>query len=316
MSLSRLVSVSPGFFPEALFGQFGLTYCLAASAWRLQRTRGTATISGGLGVSNSSAAVTSLATEAAPVKTLGVDLSANPKKTGACVIDWSEQSVRLLERPVDDDVIVDVVDDCAMTGFDVPFGWPDDFVAAVLAHHAGKGWPPIEVPSPEDRVPLRFRCTDRVLHDQGMRPLSVSTDRIGVATMRGARILELLDRRGLPIDRSGTSGVVAEVYPAAALRSWGLPSTGYKGSKNRNECLQLMALFADTCGSLSTVVAACLEGGTDDDLDAVICAFVAKALHDGDTTRPDSSQLETARREGWIHVPTRSPAKIAELTHL
>jgi len=47
--------------------------------------------------------------------------------------------------------------------------------------------------------------------------------------------------------------------------------------------------------------------------DAVICAFVAKAVHDGDTARPDASQLDTARREGWIHIPTRPPAEIAEL---
>ena len=50
----------------------------------------------------------------------------------------------------------------------------------------------------------------------------MSTDRIGVAAMRGARLQHLLDAAGVPVDRSGVTGRIVEAYPAAALQAWGL----------------------------------------------------------------------------------------------
>lgn len=245
------------------------------------------------------------------MKTLGIDLAASPEKTAGCLIDWTAGGVQLLTRPLEDEAIVEAARSVDLTGIDVPFGWPDDFVAAVAAHHDGGRWPPVELDAPEDRVTLRFRRTDLVVIESGIRPLSVSTDRIGVSAMRGARILELLTRAGVAVDRSGLSGGVAEVYPAAALRAWGLQSSGYKGGRNREVCERIGTAFSAVCGAMSTAVAACILGADDDDLDAVVCAFVAKAVWDGATRRPDSIELPAARREGWIHVPTQSPEALA-----
>ncbi len=55
-----------------------------------------------------------------------------------------------------------------------------------------------------------------------------------------------------------------------------------------------------------------MDGGgcDDDDFDAVVCAFVARAALCGTTTLPEPTDLGTAQREGWIHVPTASVEEI------
>ena len=68
------------------------------------------------------------------MRTLGIDLSANPTKTGACRIDWPSLDVAFLPRPVADEELVAAVASSDMTGIDVPLGWPDDFVHAVVGH--------------------------------------------------------------------------------------------------------------------------------------------------------------------------------------
>lgn len=74
------------------------------------------------------------------MRTLGVDLSANPAKTGACAIDWDAGTVMFLDRPTHDDVPVEATAASDMTAIDVPLGWPDGFVEAILAHRNGVGW--------------------------------------------------------------------------------------------------------------------------------------------------------------------------------
>lgn len=245
------------------------------------------------------------------MRTLGVDLAASPTNTAACLIEWDSGTVTLLDGPVDDAAIVDAAAAVDMVGIDIPLGWPDRFVDAIVAHHSRGGWPPVTIEPPDDRVELRFRRTDRALMQAGFRPLSVSTDRIGVAAMRGARLLELFRQEGLPIDRSGMSGVVAEVYPAAALKVWGLTHTGYKGRRNRDVCDALVSSFSDICGPLADTILDRLSEADDHALDAVVCAFLAKAVRDGATGHPTPDDMDAARREGWIHVPTVGPGEIA-----
>jgi predicted nuclease with RNAse H fold len=244
------------------------------------------------------------------VRTLGIDLSANPLKTGACEVDWDAGTVRLLPRPTEDEALVEAVQRADLTGIDIPLGWPDAFVDAVTAHHRGDDWPPVDLPPPVDRVALSYRATDLASIERGARPLSVSTDRIGVATMRGARLQHLLHHAGAEVDRSGTRGAIAEVYPAAALRHWGLTRSGYKGRANASVCRALAAEVASGCGRLADAVATCLTDCDDDALDAFLCAVIARAVLQGQTTRPDEDQLPVARREGWIHAPTGELAAI------
>lgn len=237
------------------------------------------------------------------MRTLGIDLSANPAKTGACFIDWDAGTVEFLDRPSADETLVEAIAGADITGIDIPLGWPDCFIDAISAHHRLDPWPPADAEPPSDREPLRFRVTDLVTRAGGAQPLSVSTDRIGVAAMRGARLQHLLREAGIAVDRSGTSGKLAEVYPAAALRHWALTHSGYKGKGNTAVCQELVSQLVEACGTLANAVARCLDGCDDDELDALICAIVARAVLLGQTTSPSLEQLDVARREGWIHVP-------------
>src|SRR5262245_6136014 len=121
------------------------------------------------------------------MKTLGIDLSADPAKTGACEVDWHAGTVVLLPRPTGDEDLVEAARTADLIAIDVPLGWPDHFIDALVEHREQTGWPPLATPPPSDRQPLRFRRTDTLLQSRGFLPLSVSSDRIGVAAMRGAR---------------------------------------------------------------------------------------------------------------------------------
>jgi len=165
------------------------------------------------------------------MRTVGVDLAADPARTGLCEIDWATGTVACAPRPIDDDRIVAAVVAADMAGLDVPLGWPDAFVDALVAHRSGAGWPVASEEPAEGRRGLRFRVTDRRLQTGGIRPLSVATDFLGIVAMRGARLQHLLIAAGVVVDRSGTTGKVVEAYPAAALRTWGHPATRYKGDE-------------------------------------------------------------------------------------
>jgi Protein of unknown function (DUF429) len=68
-----------------------------------------------------------------------------------------------------------------------------------------------------------------VREETGVDPLSVSSNLLAICAMRCAHLLVELAGEGA-LDRTG-AGLVAEVYPAAALRQWGLDPRGYKGTK-------------------------------------------------------------------------------------
>ena len=96
----------------------------------------------------------------------GVDLAADPKRTALCAIDWASGSVELSDGPVDDDAIVTLAHRASLSGWDVPLGWPDAFVAAISEHHqgpeAGRG---VATADPEARRLMRYRLTDRCFAD-------------------------------------------------------------------------------------------------------------------------------------------------------
>ena len=237
----------------------------------------------------------------------GVDLAADPKRTALCAIDWSSGSVELSAGPVDDDAIVALAHRASLSGWDVPLGWPDAFVAAIGEHHpgpeAGRG---VATADPEARRLMRYRLTDRRFAERSdpvRWPLSVSTDLIGVPALRAAALQRRLVDEGLDVDRSGVDGAVAETYPAGALAAWGWPSRGYKGVSGRDLRVDLVAKLVAALPALlfSTDVREAMVG-SDDRLDAVICALVARAVATGRGTPPPEADLPVARREGWIHV--------------
>jgi hypothetical protein len=124
----------------------------------------------------------------------------------------------------------------------------------------------------------------------------VSADLIAHVAFRCAGILARLG----DVDRTG-DGVVAEVYPAAALRCWKLPRVGPKTEP------------AVLHGRIGAIRAKCpwLQAGdaewniltTDDHaLDALVSALVGRAIAIGAAGDPPPDDRPAV--EGWIHLPT------------
>jgi hypothetical protein len=165
----------------------------------------------------------------------------------------------------------------------------------LAAHH---GLRSIEASNwPELYDAMRMRATDHWIRENcGANPISVSANMIGATAMRAAW---LLSQSGLDVDRSGLEGRVVEVYPAGALRQWGISASGYKA--RTAVATELQRVFAAvTEGSKLTVAS---EVANDHELDALICAVVARMARTGQTHEIPEEHREAARREGWIHMP-------------
>jgi predicted nuclease with RNAse H fold len=252
--------------------------------------------------------------------TYGIDLAAQPKKTAVCMIEWFEDGRGRVDCPDlgarDDAILIQMSrDDVSVSAIDAPFGWPIVFVESLLDYSAHGSWPdPPGVQLKQEA--MRLRATDRAVYQETkLTPLSVSTDKIGVVAMRCARLLAAYwQASGQPPDRSGTGGVV-EVYPAAALVQWGIsqrsgvsdPGT-YKGSSSaaaarRVRIIEAIASAAPWLDINEKARIACAE--SDDCLDAMICALVARAYDMDRILR--IADPAAAHLEGWIHLPTREP---------
>jgi predicted nuclease with RNAse H fold len=226
------------------------------------------------------------------MRTLGVDLASQPKDTATCEIEW-EAGKLSITTPADDDAIVEAAErvrgDGGVVAIDAPFGWPTAFVEAIERYRAeGRFGDP-------HRPELRLRATDREV--QGRPPLSVSTDRIGIVAFRAAH---LLDRLGSP-RRDGSDRVI-EVYPAVALRQWGLELPGYKLDPAVRD-----ALLTRLAAKLPRLqIAPCRQQlvANADALDSLIAALVARAKHLGRVVAIPPQHADTALREGWLWVPT------------
>jgi len=213
-----------------------------------------------------------------------------------------------------DEELLDGISFADKVGIDAPFGWPDEFVEAVAAHRNRSGWPGSGEDQDLYRFQLSFRATDRRLIERGARrPLSVSTDLIGVVAMRCAYLLDRLAARGEPVDRAG-SGKVIEAYPAPALTAWGLSATGYKSRVGAARLPELLSRLEEGIGGIEmSVVQRELAGSDHNCLDALVCSLVARAAALGLTQPPDpGEESDRATREGWIHVPTNPLSHLVE----
>ncbi len=244
------------------------------------------------------------------MRTVGVDLSVAEKGTALAAIEWEAESrdrARVGEPSLGlaDDALLDLLADAEWVGIDAPFGWPEAMVDALHSYATTGRWPAPAKPE------FRYRLTDRFAHDhvlaeteQKLWPLSPSTDRIALTAWRLAGLREAAFRRSrLRFDRAGADRVF-EVYPAAALLLWGLERTGYKADPEARE--KLLAALEEQAPWLEWAPGAreaCVE--SDDALDAVLCALIARAAALGLTAPPTASDLELARAEGWIHLPRK-----------
>jgi predicted nuclease with RNAse H fold len=235
--------------------------------------------------------------------TAGVDLSSQDQNTGICAIDWSndEATVVDLELKVADRAIVDLIASADKVGIDSPLGWPIAFAEAVAVHSKSGTWPADYRHG--QTFDFRLRRTDYwIWKDLDLpQPLSVSTDRIALPAMRAAALLSALTER-VPLDGSG---VVVEVYPAAALNRWGLPSRGYKGQHNHEARSALVSEFRAATDGWLTVSSPHEElcRSSDDAFDALIAALVARAAEKALFEPIPPEHRAVALREGWVAVP-------------
>lgn len=234
---------------------------------------------------------------------VGIDMAAESRRTGLAVLGGDDGgTVELVRLGADDDLLVESVHGAEKAGVDVPLGWPQPFVELVAAHAAGV----LPAPASTDihwRRTLAMRATDlHVRARTGLTPLSVSTDRIAYPALRWAGIEARLRGDGLEAARDG-SGVVCEVYPAAALRCWSLTHRGYKGEKNAAARTVLVDALSVVFPTLrwNGFRALCVED--DNALDAVLAALVAREVVRGRCGPPPAHLRELAGREGWIWLP-------------
>jgi Protein of unknown function (DUF429) len=261
------------------------------------------------------------ASQASFTATLGIDLASQPKNTALCSIGWGpgHAIVAVLlkgavedGRQLDDTLMLDAMCEPrhglpapSKIAIDAPLGWPVDFVRGVSNLSA---WP---VGVDGDRRRLERRGTDHWIHQRtGKQPLSVTTDRIAYAAMRGAGLLrEYSARTAEHIDRSGMTGRICEAYPDPAIRRFGLwpadvgARESYKGQARpvREQVMARLKSEAPWLEISSAQQQTCAD--SDDCLDALVCALIARAV-ERDLTEPPSRELEAeAGAEGWIHLP-------------
>jgi predicted nuclease with RNAse H fold len=241
------------------------------------------------------------------VITVGIDLAAEPVKTGVASIEWIDGGANVADVRLgaSDDELVTAIRESEKAGIDCPLGWPREFVDFITRHQDDQ----VEIQA--DEVPadwrrrLAYRVTDLRVKNMvpGIQGLSVSSDRIGVTTMRCAALQSQLAKAGEPIDRSG-SGRVVEVYPAASLVQWGFRHRGYKGPKGtqrRGELIDELQVRAPWL-NLGPFEAACRA--SDDALDAILSSMTARAAALGLTDSPTPDVSLVAASEGWIALPS------------
>jgi predicted nuclease with RNAse H fold len=254
------------------------------------------------------------------VKTLGIDLAADPKRTAAAVIEWRKGQAQLvhLTLGVTDETVVELFGASDVTGIDCPLGWPRPFLSFLLGHSRDDPDAVLRHDGLAGRRELAYRAADRfVTHQTGLIPLSVSADRLAHPAMRCAVIQAKIALASGIQPRDGT-GRLIEVYPAASLRIWGISARRYKGrgtpeSEIRDNILgQLTAAapWLDLDAYRDQLIA------SDDLLDSVIASLTARAAANQATLLPSPDQDLAAREEGWIHLPTGSLSELNKIGRL
>lgn len=240
------------------------------------------------------------------MRTLGIDLSSDPKKTAAAVIEWTDEGARvaeLLTQGVTDAQVLRLFGECDATGIDAPFGWPRPFVDFLSGHVVFDSEAVLPYDGPEGRSRLANRETDRFVRQFKM-PLSVSADKIAYLAMRCAVLQFRIAERFGSQPRDG-SGRLYEVYPAASLSSWGMLRQSYKGRVPESSAVleKMVEALAQAVPWLSLTEHFEVLFRSHDLFDAVIASITARAAAVGATYRPTEDLVGLALVEGWIHVP-------------
>lgn len=243
--------------------------------------------------------------------TVGVDMATDPRRTAAVVVAWNPGSARIVElcAPCADDDIARLAR-LGTLAIDCALGWPEPFVDFLVDVREGRDPVVADADGAAWRTRLSMRATDLHVHRAtGRRPLSVAADLLGLVAIRTASVLARLREEGVDARRDG-SGSVAEVYPAAALRLWGIATAGYKRDSVVRE--RILADLARRMPWLDRGGFDARLAASDHALDALLCALLARAVDRGLTGRPPPELADAAEREGWIHLPTTDPEALLD----
>lgn len=199
-------------------------------------------------------------------------------------------------------------------GIDAPFSVPSPFVGSHAAllnlvakqeRHAGRPFitggelvravtgqpPPLSPPKP-------LRVTDKRWQDKGVNTRSTLWSGARGGAPMTAACLTLLHAVGGPVwPFSNGRSLLAEAFPAAQLRTWGLPHQGYgkprEGAPSRRAIVEALHVRI-ALGSFAETMLGC-----PDAMDAVVAAFGAVAVTTGKLVDEPGP---TAGAEGWIAV--------------
>jgi predicted nuclease with RNAse H fold len=241
--------------------------------------------------------------------TLGIDLAVADEGTAACSIHWEAGRgvITNLTSTWSNDELRELIGEADWTGIDTPFSWPVRFRKALSDHGIDGGWP-----ADYRSSGYQLRTTDVFVKKIACRPLSVSTNLLGITAMRCARLLqEIGEQRGKRLSLTGEDHIV-EIYPAASLIAWGGAAAGFnhKGYKNGTGAKEaraqlVLSLLMETDQWLDFTPEcqqACID--SHDVLDSLIAALTTRTAQLGMTHEPETDDQRTLSAiEGWIHVP-------------
>lgn len=257
---------------------------------------------------------------AAALRVAGIDWATQPKNRAAVALDIGSAGLACVrfQTPLDDAAAIAWCRDgfLAAVGVDIPFGWPSAFcrfVSEWRPHGAGEAG---RVPADHD---FRFRATDVAIHEalarRGVRkwPLSVSTDRIALATAAWVRVVGaggLGPQLDVGTAQPERNPRLLEVYPGCMLallaRNWmEVDARGYKDQPavRARILARLMEQFSLACVSEIEGAIGRPEGGhVLDALLAALTAWMCLRPPAGWTVLTPCRQPErrAADQEGWI----------------
>jgi hypothetical protein len=247
-------------------------------------------------------------------RTIGINLSAAAKFTTLVAIEWHEKEAWVSEAMVDleDDELIGYLSTGDRTGVYAPFGWPVAMVEAVASYTNSDQW------QRASRREFRHRETEAFVHDilqseadQELWPQSVSCDRLALQARRMAQLREqLFTETGKRFDRAGGDHIL-EVYAPGASLLWGLHSHAANGLEIPPDASEKPGLlFVERIEAAAPWLhwkegkrGLCVKN--DHTSDAILAALVARASELDLTIKPENGHLDLARREGWMHLPSK-----------
>lgn len=240
------------------------------------------------------------------MRLVGIDLSANPRNCGVCVLEY-DALARVSRGSMTDahpEWLVDYCTGADVVAIDVPFGWPKPFAKALTGYEIG-------VALDRDRRQYLRRATDAWITERlpenlqrearPPTPFAVAADKLGVTAIVGTILLNALsDKFRLSPRQSSVPQTVVEAYPAVSLWAWGLRHRNFETSvmlEKLQRMFDLTIYEADREELLKSRHC----------FDALIAALTAKEYIDGNTFNPpERLSDDTLKVEGWIRVPNRS----------